>query len=155
RSFAAYYTCAGVSVKILVASRRPCDSDAFATWSYVTYVASPFSAATFVSAAVNVVLPWSTCPIVPTFTWGFVRSNFAFAMLSSVRDQKRPGESSRRTVTEYRDTPFRDALSGRLFVTPSRLALHFADNLFCLGFRHFLVFAELHALYRAALAPGS
>jgi hypothetical protein len=23
-----------------------------------------------------VVLPWSMCPIVPMFTWGFVRSNF-------------------------------------------------------------------------------
>jgi hypothetical protein len=23
-------------------------------------------------------LPWSTCPIVPTFACGFVRSNFAF-----------------------------------------------------------------------------
>src|SRR6267142_5213152 len=46
------------------------------------YVASPLSAATFVSAAVSVVFPWSTCPIVPTFTWGFVRSNFALAMVS-------------------------------------------------------------------------
>jgi hypothetical protein len=33
---------------------------------------------TFVNAAVKVVLPWSTCPIVPTFTCGFVRSNFPF-----------------------------------------------------------------------------
>jgi hypothetical protein len=23
-------------------------------------------------------LPWSICPIVPMFTWGFVRSNFCF-----------------------------------------------------------------------------
>ena len=30
---------------------------------------------------VNVVLPWSTCPIVPTFTWGFVRSNLPLAIL--------------------------------------------------------------------------
>ena len=30
-------------------------------------------------AAVSVVFPWSTCPIVPTFTCGFVRSNFCFA----------------------------------------------------------------------------
>jgi len=33
-----------------------------------------------VIAAVSVVLPWSTWPIVPTFTWGFVRSNFSFAI---------------------------------------------------------------------------
>src|SRR5690606_33215800 len=38
------------------------------------------SAPTFVSAAVSVVLPWSTWPIVPTFTWGLVRSNLPFAM---------------------------------------------------------------------------
>src|SRR5204862_4546697 len=31
-------------------------------------------------AAVRVVLPWSMCPIVPTFTCGFVRSNFFFAI---------------------------------------------------------------------------
>jgi hypothetical protein len=35
-----------------------------------------------VIAAVNVVFPWSTCPIVPTFTCGFVRSNLAFAMVA-------------------------------------------------------------------------
>jgi hypothetical protein len=28
---------------------------------------------------VSVVLPWSTCPIVPTLMCGFVRSNFCFA----------------------------------------------------------------------------
>ena len=41
------------------------------------------STAPCVSAAVSVVLPWSTCPIVPTFTCGFVRSNFPFAMTDS------------------------------------------------------------------------
>ena len=43
------------------------------------FVPQPLSAEIFVSAAVSVVLPWSTWPIVPTFTCGFVRSNFAFA----------------------------------------------------------------------------
>src|SRR5215216_5002917 len=33
-----------------------------------------------VIAAVNVVLPWSTCPIVPTLICGFVRSNFCLPM---------------------------------------------------------------------------
>jgi hypothetical protein len=37
-----------------------------------------------VIAAVSVVLPWSMCPIVPTLTWGFVRSNFFFAIVSSL-----------------------------------------------------------------------
>src|SRR3569832_571871 len=33
-----------------------------------------------VIVAVKVVLPWSTCPMVPTFTCCFVRSNFSLAM---------------------------------------------------------------------------
>ena len=40
----------------------------------------PLSADTFVSAAVSVVLPWSTWPIVPTLQCGFVRSNFSLAI---------------------------------------------------------------------------
>ena len=44
----------------------------------------PRSADTFVSAAVKVVLPWSTWPIVPTFTCGLFRSNFALAMTRSI-----------------------------------------------------------------------
>src|SRR3989442_8175361 len=35
---------------------------------------------TLVRAAVNVVLPWSMCPMVPTFTCGLLRSNFSLAM---------------------------------------------------------------------------
>src|SRR5262245_59298906 len=70
-------------VRIFVSSRRPCDSDAFATSSYGTNFAQPLSAATFVSAAVSVVLPWSMWPIVPTFTCGFERSNFSFAICLS------------------------------------------------------------------------
>src|SRR3954471_9328507 len=61
-------------------SRRPCDSGAFATSSYEMNLAQPLSAATLVSAAVRVVLPWSICPIVPTFTCGLLRSNFSLAM---------------------------------------------------------------------------
>ena len=41
----------------------------------------PFLASTVVIAAVRVVLPWSTCPIVPTFTCGLDRSNFSFAVI--------------------------------------------------------------------------
>ena len=48
-------------VKILVGSRRPWLSEAFATWSYDTIVFDqPLSIDTLVSAAVSVVLPWST-----------------------------------------------------------------------------------------------
>src|SRR5947209_13211227 len=70
-------------VRIFESSRRPCDSEALATSSYDTNLAQPFSAATFVSAAVKVVLPWSMCPMVPTFTCGLLRSNFSLAMSST------------------------------------------------------------------------
>jgi hypothetical protein len=42
--------------------------------------ASPLAAWIRVIAAVNVVFPWSTWPIVPTFTCGLFRSNLALAM---------------------------------------------------------------------------
>ena len=38
-------------------------------------LALPCSASTLVMAAVSVVLPWSTWPMVPMLTWGFVRLN--------------------------------------------------------------------------------
>src|SRR5690606_1593053 len=38
-----------------------------------------WSWSTFEIAAVNVVLPWSICPMVPMLTCGLVRSNLAFA----------------------------------------------------------------------------
>src|SRR5713101_7284834 len=43
--------------------------------------AIPCFANTLVIAAVSVVFPWSTCPIVPTFTCGFVLSNFSLLIL--------------------------------------------------------------------------
>src|SRR5947209_19602655 len=59
---------------------RARSSGALSIESNARNCASPFSASTFVIAAVSVVFPWSTCPIVPTLTCGFVRSNFAFAI---------------------------------------------------------------------------
>jgi hypothetical protein len=52
-----YSTWLDAIVRIFVSSRRPCDSEAFATWSYETNFAQPLSAATLVSAEVSVVLP--------------------------------------------------------------------------------------------------
>jgi hypothetical protein len=46
------------------------------------------AASTVVMAAVNVVVPWSTWPIVPTLTWGLVRVNFSFAIFNSEKLQK-------------------------------------------------------------------
>src|SRR5579864_212368 len=39
-----------------------------------------FFDSTLVIAAVNVVFPWSMCPIVPTLTCGLTLSNFSFAI---------------------------------------------------------------------------
>ena len=47
----------------------------------ILVVAATLSANTFVIAAVKVVLPWSTCPMVPMLQCGFVLSNLAFAMI--------------------------------------------------------------------------
>src|SRR5919106_2800108 len=49
-----------------------------------TAVLVPCSASTFVIAAVSVVLPWSMCPMVPTFRCGLVRSNFCFPIAPPV-----------------------------------------------------------------------
>src|SRR6266498_4777889 len=59
---------------------RSRSSGALSIWSNATNSASPFFAWILVIAAVSVVFPWSTCPIVPTFTCGFVRSNFCLAI---------------------------------------------------------------------------
>ena len=62
--------------------------DIFVNSGSLSYrVRHSFSDCTFVIAAVNVVFPWSTCPIVPTFTCGFVRSNFALAMALFLRSK--------------------------------------------------------------------
>src|SRR5882724_7916632 len=55
-------------------------------------VAPPDSASTFVMAAVSVVLPWSTCPIVPTLQCGLFRSNFAFAIARSPSSLSGPND---------------------------------------------------------------
>src|SRR5215203_5184086 len=60
---------------------RSRSSGALSIWSKALAWARPERANVLVIAAVSVVLPWSTCPIVPTLTCGFVRSNFCFATL--------------------------------------------------------------------------
>jgi len=56
---------------------RAFSSGALSMVSNARKSAQPFIASTLVIAAVRVVLPWSTCPMVPMFTWGLVRSNLA------------------------------------------------------------------------------
>src|SRR6185312_14531335 len=60
-------------------------SGALSISSKATAVPPPCSASTFVIAAVRVVLPWSMCPMVPTLTCGFVRSNFCLPMSLCLR----------------------------------------------------------------------
>src|SRR5438270_1099683 len=62
---------------------RSRSSGALSIWSKATYLLVALAlASTLVMAAVSVVFPWSMCPMVPTFTCGFVLSNFFFAMSS-------------------------------------------------------------------------
>src|SRR3569623_18193 len=58
---------------------RAFSSGAASIWSYALASPPNLDARIVVMAAVSVVLPWSTCPIVPTFTCGLVRSNLPFA----------------------------------------------------------------------------
>lgn len=52
---------------------RAFSSGALSISSYATCLAYPLSANTRVMAAVSVVFPWSTCPMVPMFRCSFVR----------------------------------------------------------------------------------
>ena len=61
-------------------------SGATSILSKSTFLASPKSDKTLEIAAVVVVFPWSTCPIVPMFTWGLLLSNFSLAILSYLRN---------------------------------------------------------------------
>src|SRR5947207_4735109 len=64
-------------VTVLVASRTV---PPLAMSAYDLVLALPCSARTARMAAVNVVLPWSMCPIVPTLTCGLVLVNVSFAI---------------------------------------------------------------------------
>src|SRR6186997_651989 len=77
---------------------RAFSSGALSIWSYAVNVAPPVSASTFVIAAVNDVLPWSTCPIVPTLQCGLFRSNFAFVIVSRPHQERGAGEGNRTLV---------------------------------------------------------
>src|SRR5437899_4331084 len=108
---------------------RSRSSGALSIWSKGTNWPKPFAAWALVIAAVGVVLPWSMCPIVPTLTCGFLRSNFAFAM--AVCPPSRSWLTQLRSLREARP-----ALAERLG----------ADAL-----RHRLVVRELHREGRASL----
>src|SRR5215218_5216807 len=134
---------------------RSRSSGALSIWSKALAWARPESASVLVIAAVSVVLPWSTCPIVPTFTCGFVRSNFCFA-------------------TKLLPTPFRSTFGSAPVPTLCRPVylkrvtgdpghpptlklgpLRLGDELFGQVGRQRRVMIELHRVDRAALSRGS
>src|SRR5678815_5335371 len=117
-----YSTCATAIVIPRSRSSGALSIDPYSRTAIVLF----FVCSTFVIAAVNVVLPWSMCPIVPTFTCGFVRSYFAFAMMWPPTRLARPGATR-------------------------RLAGDFGHDLFGDRGRDFLVARELHRVGRASL----
>ena len=60
---------------------RAFSSGALSIESYERFADKPDLANAIVIAAVSVVLPWSTWPIVPILTCGFDLSNFSFAIV--------------------------------------------------------------------------
>src|SRR4051812_47735949 len=60
---------------------RSRSSGALSIWSYAMNCALPEAACVLVIAAVRVVLPWSTWPIVPMLTCGLLRMNFSLDIL--------------------------------------------------------------------------
>src|SRR5215207_711980 len=82
---------------------RARSSGALSIWSNLRKSAHPFNDNVLVIAAVNEVLPWSMCPMVPTFTWGFVRANTALDISYSPSSQGKPVNLAQITA---RNAPF-------------------------------------------------
>src|ERR1043166_2663214 len=99
-----------------------------------------FFASTFVMAAVKVVFPWSTCPIVPMFTCGLLRSNFSLLMVESDSPQSRPSDISVLCVPRDLYVPF-------LF----RHTLNLGDHFFSDILGRLIITLEMHRRSRTAL----
>lgn len=67
---------------------RALSSGAASISSYFLGALLPIAAKAMVKAAVRVVLPWSTWPMVPMLTWGFLRSNLPRAA-RTMRERRR------------------------------------------------------------------
>src|SRR5262245_56081809 len=123
-----------------------------------------FLASTLVMAAVRVVLPWSTWPMVPTLTCGLVRSNFSFAIFMSLLNLLRKSLGAPpipacllRSVSYCRKPAGRDACAPRGFSLFQgavhcdlndpcllRCSLNFRNDLLAHALRRFLVAMEVH-----------
>src|SRR3954468_1118960 len=116
--------------------------DAKSRWTLVAD--GNLSASTFEMAAVSVVLPWSTCPMVPMFTCGLVRSNLALATVGPPQDSVARHPDGFRVLCEL----------GCCYVTrcekPELLALVLLDDLFSHRAGNFRVAVEGHRVHGAA-----
>ncbi|RDX64448.1 hypothetical protein CR513_56998, partial [Mucuna pruriens] len=92
------------TVAVLMVMPRARSSGAASISSYFFGALLPRAARAIVSAAVRVVLPWSTWPMVPMFTWGFLRSNLPRAAwtVKGRRGVVVVGGVRRRTVEGWR-----------------------------------------------------
>src|SRR5947209_20099115 len=83
---------------------RAFSSGALSIWSNDRNWEPPFMASTLVMAAVRVVLPWSTWPMVPTLTWGLLRSKtfLAIGVCSSSLACTRLGGDPRADLARHR-----------------------------------------------------
>src|SRR5690606_25069200 len=106
---------------------------------YSSFRSGYLSCSTLVIAAVNVVLPWSMCPMVPMFMCGLVRSNFALATWALL-----VGFSSS-CLTETPSGTRRKRTSGHpMRWVRSSLAAGLLDDLFGHGLGDLGVGVELH-----------
>src|ERR1700677_4167658 len=120
---------------------RAFSSGALSISSYFLAFAMPLSAQYRVIVAVSVVLPWSTWPIVPTFTCGFLRSNFSLAMEFLLYEAPPRAPAGARRLLEAPPGPLLAGVPALVFLND--LVAHHARN--------FFVVRESHAVGRAAL----
>src|SRR4051794_24971332 len=83
--------------------------------------------------------------MVPTFTCGLFRSNFAFAIFASC--WLKNGERVFGTRGSERRSPIPDSRTP----TTRELRLHLRYDFFRLALRYFVVMRELHGVHRASL----
>src|SRR5215472_5208350 len=130
---------------------------------------------TLVIAAVNVVLPWSMCPIVPMFTCGLVRSNFSLAITCCSLRNNQQNQNFVPSITGISEISEQEpncvVLRFRLSARCLRLSLSCRSQdrplqnlFFAAGFlddflgkiaRHFRIVREVHGEIRADLRTAA
>src|SRR2546429_8680728 len=116
------------------------------------YFASLRSANTLVIALVNVVLPWSICPMVPTLTCGFVRTNRSFAIPPSSYGSTVDLATSR-SLRQPASCPHASSLYRQFFLCLPLLPLE--EEFLRQVKGNFLVRTEMHRIRRPPLRRGT